>query len=201
MLKKTIITIFCVSLILTSILFTVFFYRENNKSAFEYNKIKNVEESEAHEVSNDERVIKTFSGLIGKDSFDEFKKSNYRITFVSEINSLSANNSTYGLIDYANSEILIKRSSFEVMLTAVCHEYGHYLDKKFNLSKERVFVYSFQNEKNKMYNLNNIVLAEYMFSNQEEFTASAVDMYYTAPNLLKENFGDVYGFLNSLLQH
>ena len=119
-------------------------------------------------VSNPQTLSK-FENIIGTDNYNQLT-SEYKILFIDK-------NKNSGEIYTLWKQIRIDNSLTEKQqLIALCHEYGHYLTIKYNLTKDKLYQNLFETKEEIWYDNYNMTSTAYQ--NIDEFCASYIGMWY-----------------------
>ena len=89
------------------------------------------------EEYKNERVLEVFAEMIGEENYAEFTEE-YNIIFMDEIPF--ADEDTYGDIFPFWGQVRIRNSTDEKMLISLCHEYGHYVTLRDNLTEDDYYI-------------------------------------------------------------
>ena len=128
------------------------------------------------EQYKNERVLDTFAEMIGEENYAEFT-GEYNIIFMDEIPF--ADEDTYGDIFPFWGQVRIRNSTDEKMLISLCHEYGHYVTLRANLTVDEYYI-SLYEEHEPIYS-GRCNLSPLAYQNMDEFCACVVGAgYYNA---------------------
>ena len=123
-----------------------------------------------------ERVLDTFAEMIGEENYAEFTEE-YNIIFMDEIPF--ADEDTYGDIFPFWGQVRIRNSTAEKMLISLCHEYGHYVTLRDNLTADEYYINLYE-EHEPIYS-GRCNLSPLAYQNMDEFCACVVGAgYYNA---------------------
>ena len=123
-----------------------------------------------------ERVLDTFAEMIGEENYAEFTEE-YNIIFMDELPL--ADEDTYGDIFPFWGQVRIRNSTDEKMLISLCHEYGHYVTLRDNLTVDEYYI-SLYEEHEPIYS-GRCNLSPLAYQNMDEFCACVVGAgYYNA---------------------
>lgn len=123
-----------------------------------------------------EQVLDTFAEMIGEENYAEFTEE-YNIIFMDEIPF--ADEDTYGDIFPFWGQVRIRNSTDEKMLISLCHEYGHYVTLRDNLTVDEYYI-SLYEEHEPIYS-GRCNLSPLAYQNMDEFCACVVGAkYYNA---------------------
>ena len=113
-------------------------------------------------------TLKKFETLIGSENYNELT-SEYSILFLD-------NAPDDGAIYPKLKQIRIKCSSEKKMLIALCHEYGHYVTLRDNLTADEYYINLYKEHKPIYSGMNNLTSIAYQ--NMDEFCACVVGSNY-----------------------
>ena len=128
------------------------------------------------EEYKNERVLEVFAEMIGEENYAEFTEE-YNIIFMDEIPF--ADEDTYGDIFPFWGQVRIRNSTDEKMLISLCHEYGHYVTLRDNLTEDEYYI-SLYEEHEPIYS-GRCNLSPLAYKSIDEFCACVVGAgYYNA---------------------
>ena len=120
-----------------------------------------------------EQVLDTFAEMIGEENYAEFTEE-YNIIFMDEIPF--ADEDTYGDIFPFWGQVRIRNSTDEKMLISLCHEYGHYVTLRDNLTEDEYYI-SLYEQHEPIYS-GRCNLSPIAYQNIDEFCACVVGANY-----------------------
>lgn len=120
-----------------------------------------------------QKVLETFSEIIGKENYEDFTNE-YNIIFMD--NLPLANEDTYGDMYTLFKQVRIKNSTDEKMLISLCHEFGHYISLRDNLTTDEYYINLY--EKHEPIYSGRCNLSSLAYRNMDEFCACVVGSKY-----------------------
>lgn len=119
------------------------------------------------------QVLDTFAEMIGEENYAEFTEE-YNIIFMDDLPL--ANEDTYGDIYTFFKQVRIRNSTDEKMLISLCHEFGHYVTLRDNLTVDENYI-SMYEEHEPIYS-GRCNLSPLAYQNMDEFCACVVGAEY-----------------------
>ena len=119
------------------------------------------------------QMLDTFAEIIGEENYSEFTEE-YNIIFMDELPF--ADHNTYGDIFLFWGQVRIRNSTDEKMLISLCHEYGHYVTMRDNLTNDDYYK-DLYNEHEPIY-FGNYNLSGIAYRNMDEFCACVIGAEY-----------------------
>ena len=128
-----------------------------------------------------ERVLETFAEMIGEENYAEFTEE-YNIIFMDELPFADVD--TYGDIFPFWGQVRIRNSTDEKMLISLCHEYGHYVTLRDNLTVDEYYI-SLYEEHEPIYS-GRCNLSPLAYQSMDEFCACVVGSWYYNAEYMKK---------------
>lgn len=133
------------------------------------------------EEYKNERVLEVFAEMIGEENYAEFTEE-YNIIFMDEIPF--ADEDTYGDIFPFWGQVRIRNSTDEKMLISLCHEYGHYVTLRDNLTEDDYYIGLY--EKHEPIYSGRCNLSPLAYQSMDEFCACVVGAGYYNAEYMKD---------------